>query len=304
MTDHGPTTDLLVRTLDASRFGHPGYLPWFYDANPRGAAIEEHVDADGRRIAHYAVLPTRYRTPAGPTPFIFSSNVATDPTVRREGLFRDIAERVYARAAATGAPAMVGVGNDASTVVVVDRFGWKLLGPMPVRMCLPFRSAAGVDSIPVDGAFLASDEFELLAKDLDWVPVLDWVQSWDVPFLRWRLSRPDGGYVVHVRDDAFAVSTAAPAPLGVTAAVLLKVFPRPSAALPVDARAFVRAACRSHKAPFAVYAGWNAHVRVHGFPPPRRFLPSPLNVVLKPLSAERTQGFRLDTFEFLDMDAY
>src|SRR5215475_4301670 len=101
MTDHRATSELLVAALDAERFGNPGYLPWFYDANPRGVAIEENVDEDGRRVAHYAVLPTIYRNATEASPFIFSSNVATDPSVRRGGLFREMAERVYKRAAAT-----------------------------------------------------------------------------------------------------------------------------------------------------------------------------------------------------------
>ena len=84
--DYSLTSELLVRELDAERFGDPGYLPWFYGANPRGAAIQENVDEDGpgqtRRVAHYAVLPAVYRDTAGPGPFIFSSNVATDSSVR------------------------------------------------------------------------------------------------------------------------------------------------------------------------------------------------------------------------------
>jgi hypothetical protein len=305
MQSFDATSNLLARALDA-RFANRAYLPWFYGANPRGEAIEENVDEDGVRVAHYAVLPTLYRTPAGATPFIFSSNVATDPTVRRGGLFREMAEKVYARAAHTGAPAMVGVGNDASTVVVVERFGWHKVGPMPVRVCVPTSRARALESTLVDSTFLASKQFDDLAGDLDWVPVAGWVQAWDAPFLRWRLSRPDAHYVVHVGPDALAVSTRERAPGGIPAAVLLKVFPRPGARLPVDGAPFVSAACRFEHAPICVYAGHNAHVRIRGLKPPRRFQPSPLNVVLKPLDERLASPdrFRLDTFEFLDMDAY
>jgi len=302
------TARLLVDALDPVRFGHPGYLSWFYRENPRGEVIDENEDDErGNRIAHYAVIPTTYRTPAGPTPFIFSSNVATSPTVRRGGLFRAMAERVYERAGATGAPGMVGVGNDNSTIVVVERFGWRALGPLPVHICLPApgRSRA-VESRAVDATLLASPWFEAAAADLDWVPVADWVQSWSPEFLRWRLSRPDGGYVLHVSPEALAVSVLAHAPLRVRCAVLLKVFPRPGAALPLSAAPLVAAACRYHRAPLCVYAGFNAHVQARGIPSPRRFQPSPLNLVFKSLDERRgpTATFRLDTFEFLDMDAY
>jgi len=302
------TGTLLVAALDAERFGHAGYLPWFYRQNPRGEVIDENEDDErGNRIAHYAVIPTVYRTPAGPTPFIFSSNVATSPAVRRGGLFRAMAERLYERARATGAPGMVGVGNENSTVVVVERFGWRALGPLPVRICLPLPGRGrAVDSRAVDAAVLAGPWFASLAADLDWVPVRDWVQSWTQDFLRWRLSRPDGGYVVHVSPDALGVSVLAHAARRVRAAVLLKVFPRPGATLPVSAAPLVAAACRYHRAALCVYAGFNAHARVSGVRSPRRLQPSPLNLVFKSLDERLAPPatFRLDTFEFLDMDAY
>ncbi len=306
-TDEG-TKRLLVDALDAERFGHPGYLSWFYRQNPRGDVIEENEDDEhGTRIGHYAVIPTAYRTPAGVTPFIFSSNVATSPAVRRGGLFRAMAERLYERARVTGAPGMVGVGNDNSTIVVVERFGWRALGPLPVRVCVPFPGRGrGVESRRVDAEVLASPWFAALAADLDWVPVNDWTQSWTADFLRWRLSRPDGGYVLHVTPDAIAVSVLAHAALRIRAAVLLKVFPRPGATLPVAAAPVVAAACRCHRAAMCVYAGFNAHVSVRGLRTPRRLQPSPLNLVFKSLDERWAPSatFRLDTFEFLDMDAY
>lgn len=312
MSDHAATSELLVRELDAERFGDPGYLPWFYGANPRGVAIEENVDEDSgaetRRIGHYAVLPTVYRDTAGPGPFIFSSNVATDSSVRRGGLFREMAERMYKRAAATGAPGMVGVGNDQSTIVVVERFGWALLRPMPVKVCAPVTPAHDVESFVCDPPFLRSARFAELTADLDWVPVRGWAQSWDTEFLRWRLSRPNTHYLLHASPLGLAVSTRAPGPLKVPCAVLLKVLPRPraqgSTALPINAAHFVAAACRSNHAPLCIYAGWNAHVNVRGIPTPRKLQPSPLNVVFKPLGDVPATQFRLDTFEFLDMDAF
>jgi hypothetical protein len=302
------SAQLLVDALDPARFGHPRYLGWFYRDNPRGEALDENEDdAEGNRIGHYAVIPTCYRTPAGPTPFIFSSNVATSTTARRSGLFRTMAERMYERARATGAPGMVGVGNDNSTIVVVERFGWKALGPLPVRVCLPIPGRGrSVESRLVDATLLTTPWFESAAADLDWVPVTDWVQSWTPDFLRWRLSRPDGGYVLHVTPDALAVSVLAHTRFRIRCAVLLKVFPRPGARLPLSAAPMIAAACRFHKAPLCVYAGFNAHVTVRGVRSPRRLQPSPLNLVFKSLDERRgpTATFRLDTFEFLDMDAY
>ncbi len=306
---HAATRRLLVAELDGPRFSHPGYLAWFYDQNPRGAALQEHDDDPdtGRRVGHYGVLPTRFRDAAGPAPFIFSTNVATDSTIRRSGSFRRMAARMYERAAETGAPGMVGVGNDQSTVVVVDRFGWTRLGPMRARVLLPTPFGGGkVVSRPVTAELLASEWFADVTRDLDWTPVSGWAQSWDTDFLRWRLSRPDGGYTLHVADDAIAVSHRELVARIIPVAVLLKVLPRRGATLPLRAPHVVRAVARAARTPFVVYAGWNAHTRLGGVPIPRRLQPSPLNVVLKVLDPDRIDAgaFVLDTWELLDMDAY
>ena len=307
VSEYATASALLAEHLNPRRFGTTTFLDWFYGANPRGKAIVEDIDDDdGRRIAHYGVLPTTFRTPAGPTPFVFTSNVATDPNARKKGLFREMAERIYVRAAATGAPGMAGTSNAISSVIIVERFGWTSLGSMPAVVALPGVPPRGIRDIPVDDAFLASDEFSKLAADLDWVPVRDWVQSWTPDFLRWRLSNPDAKYVLHVGPDAIAVSTSDHGPLGIPAAVLCKVFPRPGARLPIAAGKYVTAACRAQRAPVCVYGGWNAHARVRGVPVPKRFRPSPLVVVFKSYDEARTPGatFRIDTYEFLDVDAY
>jgi len=307
ISEYAATSELLAAHLNAKRFGNHDFLDWFYGANPRGRAIVEDIDDDhGRRIGHYGVLPTAFRTPAGTTPFIFTSNVATDPGARRKGLFREMAERIYPRIEAFGAPGLAGTSNAASSIVVVEKFGWRSLGSMPAVVSLPLVPPRGVRDIPVDAAFLAGDELTQLAADLDWVPVRDWVQSWTSDFLRWRLANPDNTYTLHVGPDAIAVSARDHGPLGVPAAVLCKIFPRPGARLPVRAGRYVTAACRAQRAPVCVYGGWNAHVRVRGVPVPKRFRPSPLVVVFKSFDEQRapTSDFRLDTYEFLDVDVY
>jgi hypothetical protein len=73
----------------------------------------------------------------------------------------------------------------------------------------------------------------------------------------------------------------------------------------VSGQAAVAEVCRYHRAPAAVYAGFNRFVKVHGIPLPDRFKPSPLNLdVCSVTDTIRQRDFALDTFEFLDMDAY
>ncbi len=304
---HALTRALLVAELDAPRFLHAGYLEWFYADNPRGAAMQENEDDPdtGRRVGHYGILPALFRHGNETLPFIFSSNVATDSTARRSGLFRQMANRMYERAAATGAPAMVGVGNDASTVVVVERFGWHKIAPMRAKLTWGF-PRRDVRRIPITTEFLASAEFAELTNDLGDVPVHDWAQAWDTDFLRWRLARPDGGYVLHVAPHALAISVGTHGPLRIPFAVLLKVWPRSAAHTPVNAGSIVASATIAHHAIGCVYAGWNASVVVRGITVPHRLQPSPLNVVLKVLDPTRisAETFHLETWELLDMDAY
>jgi hypothetical protein len=109
---------------------------------------------------------------------------------------------------------------------------------------------------------------------------------------------------VHVTDELLGVSTT-DTRFGVRAAVILKLLPRDGRSGLLGSDAIVGAACRFHRAPYAVYAGFNEHVRVRGFQPPRRLQPSPLHLILRSFSPTVDQdALRLDTFEFLDMDAY
>jgi len=90
---------------------------------------------------------------------------------------------------------------------------------------------------------------------------------------------------------------------GVRAAVILKLLRRGETLVRPDR--VIAAACRFHRAPYAVYAGFNARVKVRGIQPPRRLQPSPLHLILRSLSPSVDQDtLNLDTFEFLDMDAY
>ena len=95
---------------------------------------------------------------------------------------------------------------------------------------------------------------------------------------------------------------------------MLKLFPlaqrrtdaRASAsAQPIDATGVIAKIARRQRSVFAVYAGFNESVRVTGIAPPRRWQPSPLNLIVRGLDSRINHDeIVLDTFEFLDMDAY
>jgi hypothetical protein len=302
--DNQLNTGLLAAELPAARYVDESYLHWLYDENPYGPAIQRAVDDDGVRVAHYALIPQRYRGAQGVVPAAFSLHAVTRSGTQRKGYFQQLGAEIYAQASEEGWQLSSGVCNDKSIGAVVKYMGWKTPGPLPVKLCVPLHSGGGVANHRVDAALLDSAHFAELTDGLDDFPVHQWTNSYTTEYLRWRLACPSAEYVLHTSDDLVAVSTR-DRRFGVPAAVVLKLFRRAGGGDPALADRIVGAACRYHRAPYAVYAGFNARVRVRGVQPPRRLQPSPLHLILRSLSPAVDQAsLALDTFEFLDMDAY
>lgn len=310
-TDHLATlaeaTELLDAELHHQRWADASHLEWLYHANPYGPGIYGFRLTGDRVDAHYANIPQLYRTPDGPMRMMFSLNAVTRSVAQRQGHFWSIAEELYARDLAEyGAQGVIGVSNDNSTPPVVKKLDFRLLGPLPVKV-VPAGRAEDVDSYQVTPEWLASGEAERVLDGLDHPVDWGWRNMTTVEYLRWRLASPNTvPFHVHVGRDMVAVSTTDSAG-PVTAAVVLKLMPRRPLApgTTVSAQRIVGAICRYHRAPFAVYAGFNARVRLLGVAPPRKIQPSPLNLIYRSLTDKAPKlGFRLETFEFLDMDAY
>ncbi|HLM18114.1 MAG TPA: hypothetical protein VK549_09860 [Acidimicrobiia bacterium] len=302
--DNERNTELLRAELPAARYVDEVYLRWLYDENPYGPAIQRAVDDDGVRVAHYALVPQRYRGRAGAVPAAFSLHAVVRSGSQRKGYFQQLGMEIYEEATAAGWQFSTGVCNDKSIGAVVKYMGWKTPGPLPVKLCVPLHTGRGVHNESVDAAFLASSRFADFTAELDNFPVEQWTNSYCTDYLRWRLACPSTRYAIHTTDDLFAVTTT-DVRFGVRAAVILKVLRRGSATEPTTADSIVGAACRFHRAPYAVYAGFNTRVRVRGIQPPRRLQPSPLHLILRSLSSAVDQDtLAVDTFEFLDMDAY
>lgn len=302
--EHRLNTELLNSELPDPRFDGADYLLWLYDLNPDGQGFTGSRDEDGVRVAHYALVPQRYRSGDGAGDFVFSLNAVSRTGSQRKGYFVEIGHEIFAEASSAGRLAITAVANENSTPGAVKYLGYRHLGPMPVAVTVasPFR-ARHWRSVPVTEEWLASDEFASLAAELDDHPAQGWTPSWQADNLRWRLARPRGGYVVHIGPDLVAVSTRDTV-RGLRFAVILKLLPR-RGAVGLSGRDAIAAACRHHRTPICVYAGLNAHVTVRGLPLPARLRPAPLNLLVRSLSDDIDQeSLRLDTFEFLDCDAY
>ncbi len=303
-------TALLDTELPDPRFVSSDYLSWAYRENPLGRAIERHqlVDTGGkpRLVAHYANMPRTYRGPDGErSNGAWSQNAVVHRDHQRTRHFSRIGLEIYDEAGDRDWSFVVGVTNKKSTGAVVKYMGWRTAGPLPVRVISPLgRGTRRVRHIDVSAGFLDSGEFEEFATTVDRHRVSGWATDYTPEVLRWRLGCPHTQYHLHITDDVALItarSSAGPIP----ACVVLKIFPLTSSNVRVDATRAIRSATRRHRGAFAVYAGFNGLVRVRGVRPPRRLQPSPLNLIIRHLDPRVDQNeITLDTFEFLDMDAY
>lgn len=302
-------TRLLDEELPNPRFIDDEYLRWCYHDNPLGRAIERHQQISGSdgplTVAHYANIPRRYRGPDGDRcNGAWSLNAVVRDGHQRERHFSRLGLEIHAESAERGWSFVIGVTNDKSTGAVVKHMGWRVLGPLPVRVIQPIGPGARrIRHQKITDEWLDSVEFAELAATIDRQPVNGWSTDYTPDVLRWRLACPSTDYVVHVADDLALITTKSA--LGpIPACVVLKVFPLVGGAT-VDATRAVRSATRWHRAAFAVYAGFSGSARIRGVRPPRWIQPSPLNLAMRNLDRSADQNALLiDTFEFLDMDAY
>ena len=222
--EHERNTELLRAELPNYRLADSAYLRWLYDENPLGRAIRRQADDDhGVRIAHYTMIPQRYRGPAGTVPAAFSLHAVVRTGTQRRGLFRTLGQEVIDAAQAAGWKFAAGVCNEKSIGTVVKYLAWKTPGPLPVRICPPMNFGRHVESYAVDDAFRVGALREL-AAGVDSFPVRDWTNSYTPDYLAWRLACPHASYAVHVSDELVAVTTT-DRRFGIPAAVILKLLP-------------------------------------------------------------------------------
>jgi hypothetical protein len=304
--DLAAANELLNAELPDRRYDPDArYLRWLYEENPLGAAYQQYAYDDDTLVGHYALLPQTYRDATGAVPGAYSLHAVTRRGAQRSGLFVSLGKLVYAEAARDGRRLMTALPNEKSKGAGVKYLGWTLVGQMPVRICLPTPSRTGtITTIPCTPAFVQSDEFARLTADIDDYPVTAITNSWTTESLRWRLARPDVDYTLHVDDDIVGVSTRT-VQRGVRAAVIMKLFPRGRRSGPLSSVRIIADACRTHRAPVAVYGGVNEVVRVRGFEPPKRLRPSPLFWLVQTLQpGDDQEAIRIGTYEFLDVDAF
>ena len=293
------TAALLAEVFPGTRISRRDYLAWLYEASPYGPVVETNLDDELGRAGHYAVVPIDLVRDGTPVRGALSLNTAVHERARGGGTFVRLASATFDKARERGIEAVVGVANASSTPGFLRRLEFELVTPLPARVLLPLPGRpAGVRSAWHSEQALGADDLDELLRPPGSHGL---ARSWTPDTLRWRLRAPGSRYALHRAGGLLAVS-AADERRGVTAAVILKVFAtRPLGAS--ERHAIVRAACRIHRAPFALHVGFNDRVAFRGAPLPQRLRESPLNFIYRALG-DAGPGPVLTQWELLDFDAY
>lgn len=282
------------------------YLDWLYRGSPDGPDIPSDYVESGELLGHYTIVPQQWLIDGQSQRLALSLNTAVHENARGKGLFVKLAEESYLAAKSQGIQAVIGVANANSTPGFVRRLGFKLMCPLPVvaGLIVPIATKKAA-SYAITKDFLNSAKFSAIAENLSSEPKLYANQKWHLAKLRWRLNSPRGRYAIHVHETGILITTTAPIRLGIQSVVALKFLPNIGFSW-IDVKVLLKQAAAFHRSPFFIYSGFNEHAVVTGISLPRRFLPSPLNLIYRRLddSIPAADDVRIGTFEFFDFDAY
>jgi hypothetical protein len=306
--DLADTARLLFDVFHAPQFRDTRYLDWYYRQNPLGPAIETDYADDQGLLGHMAGIPHVYHSSSGELPAMFPLDIAVHERARGQGVMAKMTAACYAETERRwGSALLTGMPNANSTQYYTTKGGFRLVTPMPVKICPSAWPEFGrTVSQRVSAAYLASSDFEALYASLDLDPEDGWCEKYTLPVLRWRLSRPDTDYRIHAGKEVVIV-TSTDSRYRIPFTIVLKTFRRRSAASKrPSANGVIAAACRNRKTPLAVYSGFSSRTRVHGAPLPERLKPSPLNLVIgcRPPGFLDLARLEYSTYEFLEFDAY
>ena len=286
------------------------YLRWSYRENPSGPSWKRYhyIEAPGGGrpllVAHHVISARRFRGPGGRRcQGTLAQNSLTRSGYQQAGHFTRLGLEIYAEAGAAGRYFVVAVANAMSTPACIKYLGWRMIGPLPVRVIPPIgRGRRDLNHAQVSPSWLENGGLDDLAAAANRHPVAAWSTDWTAETLRWRLACPFARYWVHANDDLALVTTRITyKKMPIT--MVLKTFPLSPG--PMSATEAIRSITRWHRSALAVYAGFNPAVTIRGIKPPRRLQPSPLNLMVRSLNpAVDNTEIDFDTFELLDTDVY
>ena len=278
------------------------YLEWQYHKNPAGSACIGYLLKANEQISNYALIPKILKNHQGEKITLgVGVDLAVSPNSRGKGLFRETVENSYEAGIKGNLDGILGVANSQSSPRMIETMGWKKLPSLDFRLLKLSRSEIGLETFRLEPnplkqfALEVGFDIETFTRPSGFSPL------WNAELLNWRLSRPGADYYLHTSESAVLVTTKISIG-GIKMAVLLKAFPANPNEVPAPIAPFVSSVARYHKTPFVVYWGKNPHFKMSGLKIPRKFQPSPLDLVVHFFKVE--SNFELNEFELLDFDAF
>lgn len=273
------------------------YLKWLYHDNPSGEKIQANLDDEDGRVGHYVVVPQSYSYELQPIKVALSLNTAVAPRGRGKGLFTKLAREVINSLHDLQYDGILGVANDNSTPGFIRKLGFELVQPLPVKLGLLRKKH---NSTIQEGKAAMQHILAIDAKAAVKSNKLSVNISQSV--LEWRLSKINATYHIYANEEA-GIIVSQTMQAGKRFIVVLATFASEGV---VDVSFLIKHAANKLNTSAYVYSGWNDNSKLAGLPVLKKFRPSPLNLVWKPISGQikDIQKNHIRRFEFLDFDAY
>jgi hypothetical protein len=259
----------------ATRYSLP-YLQWMYEDNPAGGATGVDAFCGGEVIGQVIAIPGEYIFRGNLVKGLLAVNVAVRPQFQGIHLFKKLGLRLCEHAAADGYGFIIGVANAAATLGWTRQMGFQLITPLDAMI--------GFGNLGIDGLDRVAESAELR-------------HHWSSQTLKWRSENPVNPVSIHHAKGAIR-GTASTNILGILAYAEIQF-------VNIDACSFDA----THEISIRprVFLGLIPGHRFGSryFKIPKRFKPSPLNLIYKNLlnssdRIEKEQCF----FNFIDFDAF
>jgi hypothetical protein len=183
---------------------------WLYREGPFAPGVRIVAEVQGRIVAHAGAVPRRLSVAGEIAPAGQSVDAMTHPGFRRQGLHRDVTERLFAELSKDGVPLLFGFTNEHSTPGALAFQGRTPIEPLPVlvRPLRPLRAAWHLlrsAAPPVPASFAPPEGLDAL-----WSAALrpqDVSLVHDRAATAWRVARPGGAYLPSARTRGGALET-------------------------------------------------------------------------------------------------
>ena len=278
------------------------YLEWQYHKNPSGSACIGYLLEANKQISNYALIPKIFQNHLGERITLgIGVDLAVSPDGRGKGLFRKTIENSYEAGIRGNLDGILGVANSQSSPRMTEAMGWRKLPSFDFQLLKLSRSETALKTFQMQSNQFKKIDTETVFDFETFEHLSEFSPAWNRELLKWRLSRPGADYYLHTCESAFIVSTKISLK-GLKIAVLLKAFPIDMDKMPIPIGPLASGVAKYHKTPFVAYWGQNQHFEMNGLKVPRKFQPSPLDLVVH--FFERNRDFELNEFELLDFDAF